>query len=355
MALINCPECGKEISTKADHCIHCGYPLLKETEGVKDDIPTEQNTIPVEDDQNEPEFITLEPVLEEDYQESENELIEKKHNRRLKIIIAAIVIVVVLGFIVNNAYQKNIIFNEMVQLLNAGNYEKITELQDEGDFNNKSFLYNYAESRIYFKMGDIDSASSYFDAMKKSYDAQDESKYNEHTSNQIEQYITKLKKLKTQKWIQDGLNLIHQGSYDDATTWFFSEANYNNGKDQSALYDYASSKQSYAKGDFDMAQSYAKDIHYSGYGEKEINDYKNSLTDKKIAQAKNKQASQAKAEAKSKGVSIGMSEDDVRNSSWGSPESINTTTTGDTVHEQWCYANNNYLYFDDGILTTIQN
>lgn len=27
MALIKCPECGKEISDQADRCIHCGYPL----------------------------------------------------------------------------------------------------------------------------------------------------------------------------------------------------------------------------------------------------------------------------------------------------------------------------------------
>ncbi len=30
MALIKCPECGKEISDKAPKCIHCGYPLKKE-------------------------------------------------------------------------------------------------------------------------------------------------------------------------------------------------------------------------------------------------------------------------------------------------------------------------------------
>lgn len=30
MALINCPECGKEISNKAASCPHCGYPLLSE-------------------------------------------------------------------------------------------------------------------------------------------------------------------------------------------------------------------------------------------------------------------------------------------------------------------------------------
>lgn len=31
MALIKCPECGKEISDMAEICIHCGYPLHKET------------------------------------------------------------------------------------------------------------------------------------------------------------------------------------------------------------------------------------------------------------------------------------------------------------------------------------
>lgn len=27
MALINCPDCGKEVSDKAPACIHCGFPL----------------------------------------------------------------------------------------------------------------------------------------------------------------------------------------------------------------------------------------------------------------------------------------------------------------------------------------
>lgn len=30
MALIKCPECGKDISDKAKVCIHCGYPLDEE-------------------------------------------------------------------------------------------------------------------------------------------------------------------------------------------------------------------------------------------------------------------------------------------------------------------------------------
>lgn len=40
MALIICPECGKEISNKAKCCIHCGYPLdelQNENQNVIDD------------------------------------------------------------------------------------------------------------------------------------------------------------------------------------------------------------------------------------------------------------------------------------------------------------------------------
>ena len=34
MALIKCSECGKEISDKAQACIHCGYPLTNSAEQV---------------------------------------------------------------------------------------------------------------------------------------------------------------------------------------------------------------------------------------------------------------------------------------------------------------------------------
>lgn len=50
MALIKCPECSKEISDKAEICVHCGYPISKwikeensdssqSNEDIKDDNP----------------------------------------------------------------------------------------------------------------------------------------------------------------------------------------------------------------------------------------------------------------------------------------------------------------------------
>jgi hypothetical protein len=56
-----------------------------------------------------------------------------------------------------------------------------------------------------------------------------------------------------------------------------------------------------------------------------------------------------------RGIAIGMSQSEVIASIWGKPQSVNRTTNSFGVHEQWVYGGNNYLYFDNGFLTTIQN
>lgn len=42
MSLIICPECGKEISNKAKHCVHCGCPIYNPNicilNGIKQDL-----------------------------------------------------------------------------------------------------------------------------------------------------------------------------------------------------------------------------------------------------------------------------------------------------------------------------
>lgn len=53
-------------------------------------------------------------------------------------------------------------------------------------------------------------------------------------------------------------------------------------------------------------------------------------------------------------VRIGMSKSMCKES-WGEPEKINKTSGSYGVHEQWVYGNGSYLYFENGILTTIQN
>ncbi len=52
-------------------------------------------------------------------------------------------------------------------------------------------------------------------------------------------------------------------------------------------------------------------------------------------------------------VQIGMSKE-MCIESWGEPTKINRTITSGSIHEQWVYYKS-YLYFDDGILSGIQN
>ncbi|MEH7758078.1 hypothetical protein V7325_14310, partial [Bacillus pumilus] len=52
-------------------------------------------------------------------------------------------------------------------------------------------------------------------------------------------------------------------------------------------------------------------------------------------------------------VSIGMTEDDVLLNGWGRPTKVNTNVTKSRTLKQWVYKGNKYLYFEDGILTSI--
>lgn len=58
-----------------------------------------------------------------------------------------------------------------------------------------------------------------------------------------------------------------------------------------------------------------------------------------------------------KAPAIGMTADEVRQSTWGEPSSINKTTTKYSVREQWVYkspSKNRYIYIEDGLVTAIQ-
>lgn len=53
-------------------------------------------------------------------------------------------------------------------------------------------------------------------------------------------------------------------------------------------------------------------------------------------------------------VWVGMSKDEAIES-WGKPKDINTTITENMKREQWVYGERQYLYLENGIVTTIQN
>jgi hypothetical protein len=72
------------------------------------------------------------------------------------------------------------------------------------------------------------------------------------------------------------------------------------------------------------------------------------------AREEQKRVAAAKAWKARGGVRVGMTKADVLNSNWGRPNSVNKTTTKNGTYEQWVY-DGGYLYFDNGVVISIQN
>ena len=94
---------------------------------------------------------------------------------------------------------------------------------------------------------------------------------------------------------------------------------------------------------------------------KEIEEHKedmeqleNEREKQKIERRESNERERLLQEKASRGVTIGMTKDDVLLSSWGAPSNINKTVNANGTSEQWVYDNYNYLYFENGILTSIQ-
>lgn len=69
-----------------------------------------------------------------------------------------------------------------------------------------------------------------------------------------------------------------------------------------------------------------------------------------IASQRQKEAARKRKE----GVRIGMSQEDVLASNWGRPEKRNISQYSFGTHEQWVYGGGQYLYFENGILKSMQ-
>jgi hypothetical protein len=73
-----------------------------------------------------------------------------------------------------------------------------------------------------------------------------------------------------------------------------------------------------------------------------------------LTRLEKQQAAATAAEKRKEGVAIGMSKEDALASSWGKPRKINSSHYRWGTHEQWVY-DGGYLYFENGVLTSIQN
>lgn len=105
MALIKCPECGKDVSDTIENCIHCGYVLRKAEEITTDDsTSTKDNVNKKTDVSTEANKITSDEIVQKTTSETQNlissptESKNKGCGKALKVIAVIIALVVFLKF-----------------------------------------------------------------------------------------------------------------------------------------------------------------------------------------------------------------------------------------------------------------
>jgi hypothetical protein len=79
-----------------------------------------------------------------------------------------------------------------------------------------------------------------------------------------------------------------------------------------------------------------------------------AVAKKKREEAISRQRKEIQDLIRQRKIRIGMNHEQVV-LSWGRPEHINTTTYASGTHEQWVFNSRSYVYFENGILTAIQN
>lgn len=90
MALITCPECGKQISDQAPACIHCGYPLPQK-------IPVTEVHLPKADQQTKTE--AEEETKAEREEKTPEKAEEKKSGKGAKVFACVLLILILAAFL----------------------------------------------------------------------------------------------------------------------------------------------------------------------------------------------------------------------------------------------------------------
>jgi|GEM_PF-2481364 len=129
MALINCPECNKEISDKVKACIHCGYPLEQEVEPeklkqLKQETKTDSEVETQEERQTESFLTKCKKIL-------------KDKKKMPFVIVGMLIFFLIIGLIIFNAVGEKNVYNEYhsnfysaskMMLLGGADSEEVTRM-----------------------------------------------------------------------------------------------------------------------------------------------------------------------------------------------------------------------------------
>ena len=129
MALINCPECGKEVSDKATNCPNCGYPL-EAVDFVKEEVAEEKASEVVGDD-----------ISKEDVEEK---IVKEKKKPISKKVIVGIIGGLVVASLIGYFATSNIrAYSKGKELYSQNKYKEAIEIFSD--------LNDYKDSKNYWE------------------------------------------------------------------------------------------------------------------------------------------------------------------------------------------------------------
>lgn len=475
MALINCPECGRErVSSSADICPVCSFKISEWYEAEQKKATILQQKARLEEEQK-----RLEKIQAERIKERQKRKEARKWSKRKKItVIVVIIFLLVLGIGVTGgilytksdeyyyrkaeSYYKNGKYEETIEMimnikqpldkvselkydayyslakeyLEACDYEKalenaqVLESQVDGYFlindiwkNWSINLHNSGNYKDAFiiiikweddnqQVNNIESVNSYYgkddalklqkiytetaielesikrDCIEKSFDdifnqalvLIDDGNLNaaEKVLSSLMEYqdATELQELydtvelckdMPEKWYYGGLGQYEYGFYIKGLTLI---VDVDSGSDRMPIGEYRMKKGGAWKSNLEegelpiiILEETKYELHlfddWSGYvwnNEKSWNngDICGGETRVEGYIADYNESKKAKKESEPVNPAIGMTKSEVENSTWGKPNDINKTTYSWGVKEQWCYSGYRYIYFEDGVVTAIQ-
>ncbi len=122
MALIKCPECGKEISDKAPSCIHCGFPISEAGHMEKNQDEINPNLTLVKTEPPVTQTSTPSDAGSPSDQFSEDEKNYKKTKPKKFIAAIAIVVVATIALVVSIALKPNPFQQEIKEIFSYYGY-----------------------------------------------------------------------------------------------------------------------------------------------------------------------------------------------------------------------------------------
>lgn len=141
MAMIQCPECGQEISDKAKKCIHCGKVLVEEPKKFCSECGKE---IPLDSEECPFCGCPVEPEKKEN--EVVNQIVEKAKNNKKKLtIIGGIVAAIIVLFLVINFAGSSLNEDEQLGYQNAVDLKNMMRDPDSFKLYDEFFLLKHID------------------------------------------------------------------------------------------------------------------------------------------------------------------------------------------------------------------